>query len=365
MMYKKIVLSYIKILVSILLVFFGVIYVSDPYRLFHNHWMHSGKIYNNFRIQNYSIAKYYDFDGVIMGTSMMENMSGKLAGERLGGNWANLSMSAATYLEKATVLKHVMHYRDIRHVIISLDMKFESANAVNNTFDMDLYVGRDTNLVKLRQYTNRKALRCIFLGRRCNLLDGDLDRPNAWMHNKSHMRRFGGFENWLKYVHDDSQVRGAFDVLLGRVDNVELAASMRDFDLGADEIIKKLLVPLVADNPNVQFEFVIPPYSALYWASGLDGFDRKMNIWAGIVRALDGFENARVYWMYDNALVFDVANYKDLTHYHPSVNDMMVDMIAGRRGVVDSENIDAKISEFRRKLEHFDLEFYIKQIPEY
>ena len=306
----------------------------------------------------------YDFDSIIMGTSMLENTAADSASKQLGGTWANLSMSAATYYEKYTVLDYAMRNKNIRRVIMSLDDKFDAWNHVNNTFDVDLYSGKDTWTVKLRQYTNKKALRCIFLNHKCRFVDDDLNHPNAWFNSSGHARRFGGFDNWLKVADTDSQIKGAFDILLDCPNNdVPYLTSGGIGD--ADVIINDLLVPMVKDNPSVQFEFVIPPYSALYWAKSLDYFDEKMAVYANLVRRLDKFDNVRIYWFYDADFVFDIAMYKDLTHYHQSVNEMMLHFIRDGRAVVEANNIDAKIDDFRQKLDAFDLDFYIRQIKQY
>ena len=107
-MYKIAVKRYLQLIMTILLIVFSVIFVLDPYMLFHKKWFDEQRIYNNLRIQNYGIIKYTDFDSIIMGTSMLQNVSAKEASEKLGSRFVNLSISGSNFYERFKMLNFAL-----------------------------------------------------------------------------------------------------------------------------------------------------------------------------------------------------------------------------------------------------------------
>ena len=111
MLYKFAVKTYLISMLSLIFALLMVIYVSDPYMLFHKHWFHHNKINYNMRIQDYGLVKYGKFDGIILGTSMLENTSAAEAGSKLNVNFANLSISGSSYFERFKVLNTALKSR--------------------------------------------------------------------------------------------------------------------------------------------------------------------------------------------------------------------------------------------------------------
>ena len=119
MSFKKAFLSYCCALFFLAVFLPSVIYVSDPYSLFHRPWFNKGKMYDNLRIQNYGLIKYEQFDSLILGTSMLQNTSAVEASEKLGNNFANLSVSGSSFYERFLMLNRAFKTKELKHVILS------------------------------------------------------------------------------------------------------------------------------------------------------------------------------------------------------------------------------------------------------
>jgi hypothetical protein len=52
------------------------------------------------RQQAAGIINNYEFDSIILGTSMLENTSAKEAGEKLGGKFMNISLSGSNFTKE-------------------------------------------------------------------------------------------------------------------------------------------------------------------------------------------------------------------------------------------------------------------------
>ena len=354
MLYKKTVVNFFRLLISVIGLFVAVIYVRDPYMLLHKRWKDDGKFYNNLRVQNYGIIKYVPFDSIIIGTSMLENTSSNEAAEKLGGKWVNLSMSGASYFEKVTVVNSAIDTKLIKHVIMSADVGFGKCRDVNNTFEPDLYMRGDL-VAKMKIYMTTRGLKCIFFGRRCGVHKMDLDRPSAWYDMEWYKNRFGGFQNWVRVYPENEQIRDAFDLLLNPTDITQNYVAEQDL------IIQNLIVPMV-EHSEIRFDFVLPPYSVLYWANNKQAFDVLMSSYEKLIVAMQPYKNVNVHWFYDEPFVFDIANYKDLTHYRHTINSFMLDAVKGKTNTIDVYNYKSKIKEFKKRVLRFDLESYLEQV---
>ena len=66
------------------------------------------------------------------------------------------------------------------------------------------------------------------------------------------------------------------------------------------------------------------------------------------------FPNVKIYWFYDEEYVFDIARYKDLTHYHPSINSLQLDAIKNGTNILNAKNCQEKFAAFTAKMHNFD-----------
>lgn len=355
MLYKKTVVNFLGLLISVIVLFVLTVYLRDPYMLLHKRWKDDGKFYHNLRVQNYGIVKYVPFDSVVIGTSMLENTSSKEAGEKLGGEWVNLSMPGASHYEKVLVANFAIGTKSIKRVIMSVDGWYGSYKVVNNTFEPDLYTSGDL-AAKMKVYMTTKALKCIFFGRHCGMRKLDLDRPSAWYDDESHKNRFGGFQNWISAYPENEQIRDVFKLLLGQPKDIS-----RNYANERDLIIQNLIVPMV-EKSDTQFDLLISPYSVLYWAMDKQKFDIFMADYEKLIVAMQPYENVNVYWFYDEPFVFDIATYKDLTHYRHTINSFMLDAIKNKTHTINVHNYKFKMKAFRDKVLRFDMEPYLERV---
>lgn len=108
MIYKNTVRLYLYTISVLIGTLLSIIWIHDPYMLFHKQWFHPGKMLKNMRIQSYGLIKFADFDSIILGSSMLENTSADEASEKLGEKFANLSISGSSYYEKYKVLNFAL-----------------------------------------------------------------------------------------------------------------------------------------------------------------------------------------------------------------------------------------------------------------
>ena len=358
MSYKAVVKTYFVSLIVFMLFSLIVIWVSDPYMLFHKHWFYKGNIYNNFRIQNYGLVKYGNFDSIIIGTSMLENTSAIEASEKLGGKFANLSISGGSLYERFEILNFALKEKNIKQVIMSFDYALGEAKKINETFNPKLY-SQNSLLEKMKIYLTDKALGCVFFNYKCDFIEYDLNRPNAWFDEDKHNRRFGGFDKWLKYASEDDQIQGAFTELLTKINKNYIAGYNKQYK----KIIDSEILPLLRHSKTT-FSIIIPPYNALWWAPKKYFISEMMQPYIYLLQKTSKMKNVKIYWFYDENYVFEVENYKDLSHYHYSINSKQIDAIKNGSNVLTLENYEEKMADFICKINEFNLQMYVDKISQ-
>ncbi|MCQ2965414.1 MAG: hypothetical protein MJ250_01585 [Alphaproteobacteria bacterium] len=312
--------------------------------MFHKRWFSPvNKITSDERKQIYGLSKFMEYDSVILGTSMLLNTSAKDASKLLDGTFFNLSFSGANPLEKAFVFKNIIKSKKIKKVLGSLDWYFtDNIDFYESSFNKELY--EDKFVGFLKAHLDKNAVKCLFfLKKRCDYKKVDLDMPFAWKNEYKYKRRFGGFENWLRYRHEDKRIEGALNSIKKN------DGSTFDFNLYIQGI-QKWTLDIAAENPNIQFYLIVPPYSALYLSTVKNLNEGMKQVQDYLYSVVEKYENIKIFWFYDKDFVFDIANYMDLTHYSPEINSYMLEQISKGNDLLTKQNIKKRFDSFLKNL---------------
>ncbi|WP_302616456.1 hypothetical protein, partial [uncultured Desulfovibrio sp.] len=88
-------------IICIFLSILSILYITDPLQLFHKSFFHKDKMYYSMREQAAGIINSFEFDSVILGTSMLENTSAREASQKIGGIFVNISLAGSSFYERA------------------------------------------------------------------------------------------------------------------------------------------------------------------------------------------------------------------------------------------------------------------------
>jgi len=350
--------------------------VYDPMQLFHKAWGRPATFHNNMRQQAAGIIRNYPFDSIILGTSMMENSSADAAGRTLGGHFVNISISGSLHAERSSVLAFALREKSLSKVIYSIDEiepLEENPDIALSTFD---YLYNRIQVDDLRAYFNDRFYPCLIRWSASPECVGDivsLDRPNAWIRFPEHAARFGGLENWFTARHDP-QIKGAFRLI---IKSAAKAGNQPDPD-DAEFAKKTQLVIDYADreildharrNPKTTFHFVFPPYSRAKFAILHQSEPIRARLHEATLRhfaeAATQLDNIHVYAFEDQDFLDDIANYKDLSHYSPAINDLIVERILQKANSLDEQNVERYLDTARTRALKYDLVGFGKRLEEY
>lgn len=98
-----------------------MIYI-DPLKIYHINQEFSKKLYTNMRVQAAGIINNYDFNGLILGTSMLENTSAQEAAKYLTQKkelkFFNLSLNGGNFYKRKFVLDYALRNKKLGYYFV-------------------------------------------------------------------------------------------------------------------------------------------------------------------------------------------------------------------------------------------------------
>lgn len=353
-----------------LAVFALIAFYFDPLHIFTTPKDKENALYSmDSRVQNAGYIRNFDFDSVIIGNSHMENLSHRKTAQYLPGNWFNLSMSGSTENERKLVLDKVLSSKKIKQVLLLLNGGFRT----NSTEGYEvLYDKNPFNDISI--YLNDMYSKCFFnymintvfrtkfdddcFGKKLNI-----DEHNAWIYNTFHSSRIGGIEKWALHYQNE-QLFGTYEAL-----NKSYSNYPRKLKSISEETRKKLenninnnVLSLVKSHPETQFYCYVHPIFRLAFA--LDLRDKNSDAQATeiyieylrqVVKIASTYKNFKLYGFDNLEFTSNVKNYKDISHFTPELNYILLNYIKEDRYILNTSNIDEYIDEFLKGCYSFDI----------
>jgi hypothetical protein len=120
-------------------------------------------------------------------------------------------------------------------------------------------------------------------------------------------------------------------------------------------------VALVANNPNVKFDFFFPPYSILQWVAMREAAPATLqtvyNFSAYVSRRLAQFPNASLHDFREAAeTTHDLGNYLDVVHHSPAVDLLVLSWLAGGKYLADRAAPTASLDRLKAQVESYKVE---------
>lgn len=317
----------ISYLAVCLVTFALVIVVTDPY--FHFHAPIKGTSYRLYeeRYINDGIARHFEYDAIITGTSMTQNFKTSEFDELFGTSSIKLPFSGGGFHEISQSLQRAFNYNDhIEKVLWGLDgVLLINEYDYKPYEDYPTYLYDDSVLNDVNYVLNKSILYHGTLNNALMTLRGEppttLDEYSAW-------ERQTGYDA-VKAGHE---YRGVV------VDDCRLSEEEKKL---VEENIRINVCSVIEQNPDTTFYIFFPPYSILLW----DYWDRAGKISAQIeaeslaAELLLQYPNVELYCFNENIdLISNFDNYSDELHYSAEINSLILKWIKGSEYHLTPEN---------------------------
>ena len=343
--------TYIKVtVVGILLTlgaFAGINIYVDP--LFHYHGPTEGIEYPLYdeRYMNYGIAKHFEYDSIITGTSLTQNFKASQWDNYFGTKSIKTPFAGASYKEVNDLLICAFEHNDsIATVMRSLDptmLIMEKDEMDYSDYPDYLY---DDNIFNDVNYVLNKDIFFQFT-----------EYVHTFMSLGGITTNFDTYKNWSgQYQYDENLMRQNF-VRREKVDEITMLSE--DDIRKIKENLEANVISLARENPETDFYLFFPPYSIYYWDDlSQDGMMiRMLDAHQMAIEMLLEYENIKLFSFMDATdIVCNLNYYKDSVHYNQEISDVMIDSMAMGSHRLTKENYMDYMNHMREFYGNFDYE---------
>lgn len=322
--------------------------IIDPFLHYHDGLDGLEYPLKDIRYQNDGIARHYEYDSIITGTSMTQNFKTSEFESLWGGKTVKISCSGASFHESNENIRRALSYNpDVKYVLCSLDGNWINYPSDQNEYDdypEYLYDNNPLNDVSylLNKEVVPKTLAVINFTRAGN--------------KTTSMDEYG---RWGPYVTYGKEA---------------VLASVREVSEPAEESVmteadKERIRQNITDNfvktarmyPDTTFYLFLPPYSACYWETILKTkqLGCQIDCQEYAVGLLLDVENIEVYdFAHLTDITSDLDNYMDSLHYGEWINSEILHMIHAKEGMLTKENYKEYYAGLKELYGNFDYSIY-------
>ena len=307
-------------------------YIVDPLQFYKKSNYFNNKLYEYQRFQNPGLARTYEYDSVIIGTSMTENFLPRDTKSILGLETLKLSISAGSAYEQALMLKTAIRTGKVDTVLWGIDLSSYRGSSDRlgvNDPEFPSYMYDDNKLSNMLYLLNDKTtelsiktlIRLIRFGPANKIID--VSRYSFWypyaVFGKEAMLERG------KIFEEQNEGLGS------------------EYD--KDELIlnaKLNLIPLIEANSGIQFIFFYTPASVLreHFFIKENIFDIQLEFKRYLSKQLLSYDNVRLYdFQAADEIILDLDRYSDYSHYDLSTMVYMLECIKRGRYLVTKEDM--------------------------
>ena len=326
-----------------LLLWLGVIgfnFYVDPFTYYHRPWTEMN-LSKNQRHANAGLARNYDYEVAVVGTSHIMEISSSRLSELAGKPAINLPFTAGLAREMAILAELILEQGKADTVAIEMNFpSFALGDVVSDYPDIfPGYLYEPRFEMPLRYLMSFDTMKAAFAA---------LDEPGrVTLDNKDEIAP-------REYGRD--RVVAAWN-FLARTWNDERMAFWRDHQASIEtpsDIIGLRFVPLFEKYPDVRFELFLPPNSILYFVQhmsmGASDFQRWLAFRNFIGDTAERYPNVRVHdFQSQLALMTDLSQYRDLLHFHPSQLDRMFQQLFAGSRVADAATVQRNSALLRER----------------
>lgn len=297
----------------------GSVVLIDPFEIYRQATAFIPPITNG--TQNYAnagIAKSYEYDSVIIGSSMTENFRPSQLDDLLGGRFVKLCINGGSPFNHRQMMELAFSTHNVRRVLYGLDVE---------------------------------ALTYFYRTPKCEmpeyLYDDDLFNDTAYWFNHSVLLRY--IPQCLRTLGQTDPDQRDTMYMWGDLYAYGKEAALRELTITGEAVdqgeetdepqlsqqsrlnVEHNLLPFIEAHPETEFIIFFPPYSLARW---VDFYQQGAMLYhlqqkEAAIRTLLPYDNVRIYdFQAELDWVTELDNYIDTWHYGPWINDAIIERIA-------------------------------------
>lgn len=303
----------ISSLLAIIFVVFSN-FIVDPFTYYHRPWIPIN-ISSNHRYSNPGLAKHLEYNLALIGTSHVVEIESSKLSDVFGEPAVNLATTGSLIKGQSQLAEFVLQQGKAHTLLWEMNYpSFEFGEIYSQSGEeFPLYFYKPSIETHFRYLmsmdTLMHSLRAMRNPGRVTL--DNRNRPPAHQFSEARV-----MANWdFQLQRWDSNTRRLWSMHMSSVESPET-------------LIERHVIPLLEQNPEVNFGLFFPPVSVMMFLQFASRGDNDFLVWLRFRDALadltQGFPNVRLYdFQSDWNLVSDLDLYRDIEHYNGAVLENM------------------------------------------
>lgn len=328
-----------------LLALWGVFVLAiDPYIYYHRAWGLKN-VFANSRAMVPGVLRNFEFDTVLLGSSMCQNFKCSEINEALQCKSVKATTAGITSANCGKYIGTALRYhrQELNRILVGIDI-WSFAKGKEHSMNSYDYLYKDS-IFPVKYFYSKDTADAVFEMILTNIA-ANFDEIARHEINEDVM-----FSNKPRYKYDRAHLER---------DVRKIKEGPAALDSECAHRFEKYILSYVCDNPQIKFDFFFPPYSIYFWCflqskGMLQSYLDTRNLFAQMAAQ---YPNVRLHDFqadFDIVCVFD--NYKDITHYSPAINTLMIKNIGTGRNVCTLEDFKKNTDKIRTRSTQYQAAF--------
>lgn len=316
-MSKKFVIATMASVFLLLSLVSTLVVIVDPYFHYHEPLANFEYRFGSNRYINNGILRNYNYDAVIIGSSMTENFKTSECESLFACKAVKVPYPGATYKEISNQLKLGLSVNpDVKMVIRSLDIYalFQEKDAMRyDSYPDYLY---DENILNDVNYTLNKDV----------LIEGVINDVIKYTGNGNKTTTFDEYSNWM-----DGKTFGPKAALsqYNRQDKctTEQKILSEEGRLLLRGSIEQNVISLIVQYPDIEWYIFFPPVSILKFdeMNQSEALNKYLGAMESVIEMLLPYDNVHMFSFFNNyEMICNLDNYKDPEHHGDWINSQIL-----------------------------------------
>lgn len=307
-----------------------LVVIFDPFYHYHKPIGSMKAVVTKSEHQCIGTIRHFDYDAIIMGSSIAENYNNHWFDEAFGGTTIKGIKSGGTTVELLYYLKEAFEAKErkgqkLNNVYYCLDMTALESDPeeVFPTEDFPLYLFNNNPFDDVQYIWNKDVIFESIPYLIATNLQGDYDEglSYSWAEGKTFATEMA-----MKYYARPEQI-----------------AEQKPAEEGMDWVSRNLdmIKEQVEAHPETTFRFIMSPFSILWWDEAYrDGsLNHRLYAMEYAISELLPYDNCEIYFYMDQEeIVTNLDNYMDNIHFSQDINHYVVEQMALGKGRLTEEN---------------------------
>lgn len=335
-------IQYLAVIVAVLCAAcMTAVFLLDPFYHYHKPWFGLKAVLNEKEYQVPGSLRHFDYDTVLVGSSVVENNNNRWYDEAFGGKTIKAVRSYGGIADLVWYLDLAFSTHEVKQVFFNIDPSSLTQEA-ETTFKasgcpMYLY---DENPFNDVQYLLNKTVileKIPYMLAQSFSPDYDEGLSYNWAEGKDFSE-----EGVLSHYYRTAEITPMVDA----------ASYEKELQANID-----LLVRLVQEHPDTEFTFFLPPYSMIWWDDATRHGMRDVYLYCEekTAETLLSCRNVKVFdFQNETSIVTNLNLYMDTIHFSPEINYFMCRQMAEDHYRIDKMNAKETFEETKHLSEHYE-----------